>query len=256
MSQSASVATLATASEESSLIKQPKTPTVRVSPDVLRENRIIAGMAPGAALDAYRLLRTRVLQAMAARKANLLAVTSPGPGAGKSLTTINLAAGIAMDVGRTVLLVDADLRRPRLHSYFGLSTPECGLAEYLSGKVPLEACLLRPGSGRLTLLPAGTPQQASSELLASPRMRTFVEEVKQRYTERTIIIDLPPLLTSDDALALLPLADAALLVIEDGRTRIDELHRCAELLAGSCLLGTVLNKVRRSGRAAYAQDLS
>jgi len=254
MSQSASVASFSTPSEESSLIKQPKTPTAGVSPELLRENRIIAGMAPGAALDAYRLLRTRVLQAMAVQQANLLAVTSPGPGVGKSLTTINLAVGIAMDVGRTVLLVDADLRRPRLHTYFGLNTPECGLAEYLNGKVPLEACLVRPGSGRLTLLPAGTPQQASSELLASPRMRTFVEEVKQRYTERTIIIDLPPLLSADDALAFLPLADAALLVIEDGRTRIDELHRCAELLTSSRLLGTVLNKVRRFGQSSYPQE--
>lgn len=254
MSRSAPVTILSAPSDEASLIKQPKTPTAGVDPAVLRENRILAGMTPGAALDAYRLLRTRVLQAMAVRQANLLAVTSPGPGAGKSLTAVNLAVSIAMDVGRTVLLVDADLRRPRLHSYFGLHTPECGLAEYLNGNVPLESCLVRPGSGRLTLLPAGTPQHASSELLASPRMQRFVQEVKQRYAERTIIVDLPPLLPFDDALAFLPLADAALLVVEDGRTRRDELHRCAELLAGSCLLGTVLNKVRRFGHASYPQE--
>jgi capsular exopolysaccharide synthesis family protein len=220
------------------------TPTFEVSAEVLREHRVIAGMPPGPEADAYRVLRTRVLRRMGEQNFSVLAVTSPSAGVGKSITAINLALCIAMEVSRTVLLIDGDLRKPQLHRLLGLPSSLKGLAEYLADSAPLESCLAHPNVGRVTLLPGGRALQNSSEMLSSPRMCELMQSVKLRYAERVVIVDLPPLLGSDDALGFLPFVDATLLVVEDGVTTREELADCAELLKETPLVGTVLNKCR------------
>lgn len=240
-----------TALKDLSSLQYTQTPKLEVSREALREQRIIAGMDAGPEIDAYRILRTRVLREMDLNKWRVLAITSPAPKVGKSLTCINLALSIAMDVSRTVLLIDADLRQPRLHRYFSLPKQHGGLADYLGSDIPLEPCLVHPDVGRVTLLPAGRPLRNSSEMLASPKMQRLIQEVKHRYAERIVIFDLPPLLASDDALAFLPQVDAALLIVEDGKTTADELQRCTELLGDTPLIGTVLNKAREMDRGYY-----
>lgn len=218
------------------------TTPVSLDEALLRENRIIAGMPPGPFTEAYNLLRTRILQIFREHDWNTLAITSPGISAGKTLTAINLAISIAREVDYTVLLVDANLQQPDMLGHFGMSQRK-GLSDYLTSDIPLSELLVKPGIvEHLVILPGGQPLANSSEMLSSPKMGLLVEEVKARYPSRIVIFDLPPLLTSSDTLAFAPQVDAALLVVEDGVTRKEELTRAVDLLSVTNIVGTVLNK--------------
>jgi len=215
-----------------------QTRKLNISRAQLKENRIITSMDVSVEADAYRKLRTRVLKKM--KKT----VTSPAPGEGKTLTAINLAISISMEVDKTVLLIDADFRQSRVNKYFGLPEATPGLSDYLASSLPLNQFLVNPGVGRLIILPGGKLIQNSSEWLSSPKMKRLVEEVKSRYESRYVIFDLPPMLASDDAMGFTPFLDATLLVVEDGVTNEDELKRSVDLLEDTNLIGTVLNKSR------------
>lgn len=208
------------------------------------KNRIVVGSggAPGGAETGYKILRTQVEQRMAANGWNALAVTSPAAGAGKTVTAINLSIALAQEIHRTVLLVDLDLRNPNVHKRFNC-TINYGLVDYLLDDIPLSDILLNPGIDRLVILPAGVNSISnSSELIASPKMVDLVDELKSRYPSRLIVFDLPPVLSSDDALAFTPFVDAALVVVAEGLTTNEELKRTLEIMGNSNLLGTILNK--------------
>jgi Mrp family chromosome partitioning ATPase len=222
-------------------IQYTQTKTVKIPPDFLRRQRIISAYEPCPFVDSYKVLRTRVMQKMREQGWNALAITSPGPSCGKSLTAINLAIALAMEVHQTVLLVDANLRNPAVHRYMGI-TPEYGLSDHLLDHVPIEKILVNPeGFSRFVLLPCKRPLLESSEMLASQKMALVVEELKNRYPSRYVLFDLPHLGTAD-ALAFVPFMDAVLLVAEEGRTTQDQLAQAVEALQGAQLLGVVLNK--------------
>jgi len=220
----------------------------------LRKKRILVGQQ-NAVADAYRILRTQILQRLRENNWNTLAVTSPRDGEGKSLTAANLAISLAREVDYTVLLVDANLRNPSIHDHLGFYA-EYGLSDYLQNDVPLADILIHPKSvPRFVVLPAGRAIQNSSEMLSSPKMARLVEELKNRYPSRIVIFDLPPILTSSDALAFSPLVDAALIVIEDGGTQKQDLKQAFEMLKGVELIGTVLNKAYTTERDYGDVDL-
>lgn len=220
----------------------------------LREKRIITEQQNSIS-DAYRILRTQVLQRLNEKNWNTLAITSPGSGAGKSLTAINLAISLAREVDNTVLLIDANLRSPKLDKYFDFHT-DYGLSDYLLQDKPLGEMLVHPdGVSRFVVLPAGRAIANSSEMLSSPKMQRLVEEVKHRYPSRIVIFDLPPLLESSDTLAFIPNADATLVVIEEGRTQETELKQAFELLKGNEVIGTVLNKAYSTDKDHTGLDL-
>ena len=219
-----------------------QTQSISVEDAVLRENRIVTGLEPGAFTDAYNLLRTQILQRFKENNWNVLAVTSPGEGEGKTLTAINLAISIAREVDYTVLLVDANLRNPWLLEHFGLEHRK-GLSDYLMEDSPISELLIQSDQvEHLVILPGGRPLANSAEMLNSPRMEHLVEEMKSRYHSRIIIFDLPPVLSSADALAFSPYVDAALLVVEEGVTQKQDIERAVELLSTTNIVGTVLNK--------------
>lgn len=222
-----------------------QTRTQQVQKHILREQRVMVGQKSDASASAYGILRTQVLQRLGDNGWNALAITSPGSSEGKTLTAINLAISLAQEVTYTVLLVDANLRQPSVHTYFGFAQ-EKGLSDYLTGDIPLSSLLINPaGIERLVILPGGTPLDNSSEMLNSPKMKQLVEELKERYRSRIVLFDLPPLLSSSDALAFSPYVDAVLLVLEDGKTSAEEIRRATELLQNTQLIGTVLNKSHR-----------
>ena len=193
------------------------------------------------------MLRTQVTRRLREENWNVLAVSSPGAGEGKTLTATNLAISLAMETTQTVLLVDADLGCPCIHTLFGLREPE-GLTDYLLDDTPVEDLLIHPGIGRFVLMPGGRPIRHSVEALTSPKMVSLVEEFRNRYPSRIVIFDLPPLLDQADVLAFSPYADALLLVAEAGVTRFDAMERALTLVKGHTpLLGTVLNKSGRAG---------
>jgi capsular exopolysaccharide synthesis family protein len=224
-------------------INYTQTRKVALYPGWLRQNRVITGDTSDDYARAYKVLRTQVSQRMRGQGWRTLAVTSPGAGEGKTLTAINLSISLALEANQTVLLVDADLRRPSVHAYFGFEV-EHGLRDYLQDGTPIEQILVHPEIRRLVVLPGGAPLVNSSEMLSSPVMLRLVQEVKRRYPARLVVFDLPPVLASDDVLAFSPYVDAALLVVEDGKTSREDVARAAELLqaANHNLLGTVLNK--------------
>ena len=218
-----------------------QTRVCKVDSALLRANRVVCGDANDEAMAAYKMLRTQVLQRMAAKGWRALAVTSPAPSQGKTLTSINLAVSIARAMDHTVLLADLDLRRPSIHTYFSYS-PAYGIDDYLLNDTPLSEILFNPGIERLVILPSKEPVSDSSELLSSPKMLRLVEELKTRYPSRFVIFDLLPVLSSDDTLAFAPNVDAMLMVVEDGKTKKEELKQAMGLLDGTNVLGTVLNK--------------
>jgi Mrp family chromosome partitioning ATPase len=226
--------------------------TLAVSEKTLLESRLLLPGMVGDAAHGFRLLRTQVLQRMRQRGWNTMAVLSPGPDEGKTFTAINLAIAIAADPDSTALLVDLDLRFPRLYRRFGF-LPTVGVEDCLRGEAQLsEAIVAVEGYPGLMLLPARGPVEHSSELISGAAARAFFRGIKDRYPNRIVIYDLPPVLATDDALSFLPQVDAALMVIGEGRTHREDLLRCLELLRDTPILGTVLNGSRRERSAEYA----
>jgi capsular exopolysaccharide synthesis family protein len=218
-----------------------KTGTFEVPRLALKEKRIVSGFDPCGFTEAFKILSTQVSRVLRQHHWTTLAVTSSNEREGKTLVAINLAISLAMEFHQTSLLVEADLRQPSVRNYFGLA-PGPGLSDYLTSDTPIEQLLLHPDIGSFVILPGGTPQLHSSEMVGSRKMSQLVKELKARYPSRIVVFDLPPLLAAADVLAFAPNIEAALLVVEEGKTQRDDVHRAAELLGSTQLIGTVLNK--------------
>jgi Mrp family chromosome partitioning ATPase len=209
---------------------------------VLESNRVVDPASDEPAATAFRMLRTQVLQRMVENSWRSLAVLSPGADDGKTTTAINLALNLANDSRHTVLLIDSDLKRPSIAAALGIE-PEFGLDDVLRGSARVEQCLYHPqGFDRLVILPTRAPLANSSEILAGPRGKALVAELRTRYAERILVFDLPPVLGADDALAFLPLLECGLVVVAERATRREDLVRCMELLRKTPLIGTVVTK--------------
>lgn len=225
-----------------SRIEYTKTRRVSIKPQVLERHRI-AALQDDATADAFRTLRTELLMQMQRNNWRTLAVTSAGKGAGKSTVALNLAMSFALELDHTALLVDADLREPDLRNLLGIK-PGPGLSDYLLGKVALEDILLYPAIGNLVLLPGGGRVPNTSELMRSPRMASLVNELRTRYPDRLVVFDMPAILSGADALAFSSYIDATILVVEERRTKPEEITRACALMSHANLIGVVLNKSR------------
>ncbi len=190
----------------------------------------------------YRKLRARILAATRQEFQNTIMVASSDIGEGKSLTSINFAIALAQELDHTVLLVDADLRKPSIHTYLGIEA-ERGLSEYLTGKATLSELLINTGIGKLVFLPAGTPPPNPAELLSSRKMKDLVQEMKYRYSDRYIIFDSSPVLVSADALSLSHHMDGILLVVQADKTSEKIVKKAIGVLNSAPVLGIVFNNV-------------
>lgn len=233
-----------------SVIIYPQTTIVNVPQHQLWKNRIISGGVDNIVSAQYKMLRTQVLRRMRANNWTSLAVTSPCPGEGKTLTAINLAISLARGMSQTVLLVDFDLGRPSIARYFNLS-PSLDLIAYLDEDMPLGKILFSPGIEGLVILPTTVPVLDSSDVLSSPKLLYLVEEMKQRYQDRIVIFDLPPVLAADDALLFSSHVDALMLVVEENKTRKEELKKTLEMLDGVNIVGIVPNKCSDASKLFY-----
>jgi len=220
-------------------IQFTQTRVIEVAPATLERTRVVTADAPPDVRSAYKLLRTQVLQKLQARDWQTLAVVSPASGEGKTLTAINLAIAIAATRTHTALLVDLDWRQPSVHRYFDF-TPVTDVYDYLRGEAALSEALVSPGVPRFSFLPCRRPVPDAAEHLGA--LGGFVKELEQRYANRIVLFDLPPLLLADDALSFLPLVDGALLVVEEGRTKRADVERSLALIGEERLLGSVINK--------------
>jgi len=194
------------------------------------------------ATEQYKKLRATILRSTRSDNRTSFLVVSADAGEGKSVTAINTAVALANGIDHTVLLVDADLRKPSVHRYLGLA-PQAGLSDYLQGKVDIPDVLIHTGIGRLVFLPAGNPAENATELLSSQKMRTLLQEMKQRYGDRYIIIDTSPILLTADPLSLSNYADGVLFVVRADHTSPKTVSRALALIKGSPIFGIIFNNV-------------
>jgi|SRR5580698_9729017 protein-tyrosine kinase len=231
----------------------PMEPVRRLAVDwtALRENRVVDWADRRPAAQAYRMLRTQVLQRARSHHLSTIGVISAANGEGKTLTAINLALGLAAEPNQSVLLMDLDLKRPSIARTLGLSLDQ-GLEGWFAGIAKLDDlwCGLE-GAERLFLLPTMTPVPDSSEALARATTKKMFQDLKERDPGRLMIVDLPPVLLSDDAITIAPCLDAVVLVVTEGRTRREDVSRTLDLLGNTRVIGTVLNQSTESEKRAY-----
>jgi len=210
---------------------------------------VVDPLSPGAEM--ARALRTNIILAAGGRPLEVLLLTSPTLQDGKTRTVAQLGLAFAGG-GRRVVMVDADLRRPSLHTLFDLPNP-FGLAELLAGDTPLNGPewprgVQETGVEGLYLLPAGRPPLDPGWLLTSPRLGQLLDLLKERAD--LIIVDSPPELAAPDASVLASIADGTVLVASAGRTSLGKIAKSRERLAGRDgvnLLGLAFNRVKVNG---------
>jgi len=186
----------------------------------------------------YRSLRGRIDSLASQRPLKTLAVTSANSGEGKSTCSLNLATVTAMSVGRNVLLVDCDLRRPKVHWTLGLQ-PQVGLAEVLLNQATVDEAILKLEGVNLDVLPVRSIPSNPSELLASPEMRRLIEEVAGRYDR--VILDTPACLGLPDAKSISELCDGLVMVVRADVTPQEEVQAALDILDRRRVVGLVLN---------------
>jgi receptor protein-tyrosine kinase len=182
---------------------------------------------------------------------NLILVTSSRPGEGKTFTSVNLALSIALEQDKTVLLVDADVLRPNVSRTLEITT-SLGLTDYLSSNdVDASDIIYSTNVERLKLITAGKPHHLSTELLASDKMVELVNEFASRYPDRIVIFDAPPLLGVNETAVLAGMCGQAIVVLEENKTKLNELERALSLLPKELAVGFVINKAYYSRDKGY-----
>lgn len=232
-------------------------PAERISPRLLsanvqacRDNRILLDTTAdkrNPAIAAYRILRTRLLQRARTRNWTAIGVTSPNAGDGKSITTLNLGLSLARERNSDVILLDLDMRAPSMCRYLGVEPPN-QLQDYFEQRIPAEDIFFSIGVDRLLLASGTGVAEAASELLATSLFEGLLQYIRQHSTNPIILLDLPPLLHTDDALVVAPRVDAMLLVASEGTTDRAALSKAMDLLSDFPIAGIALNRAIESSQ--------
>jgi exopolysaccharide/PEP-CTERM locus tyrosine autokinase len=216
----------------------------------------------GTLAEEYRHLKRPVLMAAGGRKdgsvenGNLVAITSPLPGQGKTFTAFNLAMSIALERDVTVLLVDGDLIGRGLTHLLGLSERP-GLTDLLlESRVDLRDIIINTDIPNFRVLPAGHAFRDVTELLASNKMRDFTSEMSARYRDRIVLFDAPPLLATSQTIVLTALTGQVLVVVEEGKTPQQAIQQAVSLLDENQKIGMILNNCTRSSDQKYYERYS
>jgi capsular exopolysaccharide synthesis family protein len=216
---------------------------LKPDPNATNKRRIAMLMPDSFVAEQFRHLRARLDSIAAQRPLRTLAMTSALPNEGKTTAAINLAIVCEMHLDRRVLLVDCDLRKPKVHRALGLR-PEAGLAEVLQDQSPLQKAILRVEGGAfeggaLEVLPVKDQPSNPSELLASAKFKALVEELSRRYG--LVILDTPATLALPDAKIISELADGLVMVVRADVTPQEDVQAALDILDRNRILGVVLN---------------
>ena len=226
--------------------------------DALALAGIVSPNAPRSQIsDQYRVIKRPLISnamgkgASAIKNGNLIMVTSALAGEGKSFSAINLAMSIATELDNTVMLVDADVARPSVLRMLGLPTSP-GLLDLLGGDVEdLSSVLLKTNIDKLTLLPSGTPHLRATELLASEAMSQLIQNIANRYSDRIIIFDSPPLLLTTESRVLATHMGQIVMVVQAEKTlQADVQHALSSIEACPVKL-MVLNQTKSGTQGGY-----
>jgi len=255
MSAARSAASQTSAKHANSISVRPQAPRlqpaeritsrfVRLNAEVCRDNRVLLDEAVDknvAAVAAYRMLRTRILHRARLKQWTTIGVTSAGPNDGKSLTTLNLALSLAREGNSDIVLLDLDMRSPSICKYLGVEPP-AHLRDYFEQRVNLADLFFSIGVENLVIASGTVSTDRASELLGSGPLEALIRHVKEHSASPIVLVDLPPVLSTDDALVVAPRMDAVLLVAAEGRTDRADFSKALELLAEFPLAGLVLNR--------------
>ena len=182
---------------------------------------------------------------------NLIMISSPLPGAGKTFCSVNLAASLSLERDLNVLLVDADVAKPHISSAFGLAD-QPGLIDILEDEtMSVDEVLVRTDLNDIQVLPAGRKHSQSTELLASDRMKEVMHELATRYADRIIVMDSPPLMITSEAQAVARQAGQIVLIVETGKTTNQEIQEALEQLDRDKAINIILNKSLYSQTGGY-----
>jgi len=218
---------------------------VQFDPHVARENRLLLSASVAedrGTVAAYGMLRTRILHRVRAKGWQTIGVTSAAPKDGKSLTAVNLALSLARENNSVVVLLDLDMRNPSVCRTLGV-TPPNELRDFFELRIETpDDLFMSIGIENLVIAGNVTATQNSAELLASTRLEELLAFIRGVTTNPLIVIDLPPVLSPDDALVVAPRIDAIVLVASEGVTPRADLQRASELLADFPIAGLVLNR--------------
>lgn len=185
------------------------------------------------------------------KHSNLIMVSSANPNEGKTFISINLALSIALEQDHTVLLIDADVLRPSLHIELDFECKK-GLLEYLLAEVDsLSEVIYNTNIPNLKIIPAGKPHHLTNELLASERMAQLANELAERYPDRLVIFDCPPILGVTETPVLSSLVGQAVVVVEESKTKVNAVKRAVSQLNQDIAIGCVMNKTIRSKKDVY-----
>jgi len=220
-----------------------RTKVVPVSSGALSKNRVVMDEDNQVA-EQFKILRTMLFNRTRPKGWTTVQITGFDPGEGKSLVAANLAISLARDSRQTTLLVDLDFRNPTLHNLLDLGPETPGLISYFAGEKGLEEILINPGIDKLTVLPAGGRTLQAPELMGSPKMEALVRELKERYKDRYIIFDTPPMNAFPDALVFSEYVDSIILVARAGHTLRTSVENTVNLVPREKVLGMVFNGVK------------
>ncbi len=218
---------------------------IKEFPLVVQENNSFGG-------EQYKILREQIKRIYNGEGSRLLAIMSPVKGDGKSTVAANLAAVIALEYEQRVLLIDADLRSPSIHNFFGLnSTP--GLADYLSSSstANISSYVQDTSLHGLRVIPAGRPTHLSSELLSTEKMNALLKEIPARFPGYHVIIDTSPVLSTSDPLVLAQQIDNIVLVVRAGTTPRECLSEAIKSLGAERVKGIILNAATLGPSSKY-----
>lgn len=216
---------------------------------LLAEKGLLAPIDTGPIADEFRAIKRPLIQNATreqepAARSNVIMVASALPGAGKTFCSVNLAVSIAFERELNVLLVDADVSKPQLSREFGLGDLPGLIDLLLDDSRDTSEMLVRTDLNDIQVLPAGSRHPQATELLASERMSSIVDELANRYPDRIVIVDSPPLLVTSEAQALARQVGQIALVVEAGETTHAALLETLEKLDQDKAIGLIINKSR------------
>lgn len=212
------------------------------------EKGLVRSLQPGSAAKPFDMIRTKLLHQMRSNGWRRVAFASPDSGCGKTLLTVNLALSFARQKDLTAMAVELDMRRPTMARLLGLGTGQQFSSVLAARAVPADH-LTRIGDN-LAVATNAKPEPAAAELLASRTAGHVLDRIEAEFAPSVMLFDLPPLLMTDDAMAVMDQIDCVLLIAAAERNTMAEITRCSKELAARCnFLGVILNKCRFIGNA-------
>ena len=226
------------------------------------QDLVVLASAGSPVAEQFRYLRSRVTKPFQGRVCRSILVSGASKSDGKTFVSCNLAATIAQAMDEYVLLVDGDLRNPCVHHVFELDSAEQGLSNHLRDDVPLDRLLQKTFVNKLSILPAGNATENPAELISSKKMKQFISEVTERYPDRFVIFDSPPVELAPEASVIAGEVQGVLMVVRMGVTSRELVQSSLDKFPHENFMGLVFNgdnkkksawKSGRKGQSAYGQ---